>query len=270
MDQNVSAYERQDGTAVDKYARRSHRYPRKITKENARDYARKRAHLSLAASQMADHDPLAVEPILMLPLHESGQGWYPITIEEEVYIGPDGDYAGIVFEGCKLPNAKLFNGNFHEGELNQVTLTDADMSKSKLTRTSFFYNRMQGINLSDVDATKAIFSYCDLRYGNFEGANLTGALFGGTDLRHVNWKNTTTSNMILSYDKINNIFPYHQLSLFEAMETLKLSKEDFSITVWAEHLEVRDNETLEIVTTNFDGAKHHVPPWALQNFQPLI
>ena len=174
---------------------------------------------------------------------------------------PPLDLNSINLAGCNARNvsfdgANLARSNFHSGNLS-----GADLSKCNLSGAVF-----RDANLSDSYLNKANLSGADLT-----GANINGARLTGTDLRGVNWKGVKMENVILS---VNENTPddnaiYDQINFHDAADQMGLSDSQIGFLISSKALEVRDNETLNLVIEDFDASKHHVVPWAVQNWVPL-
>jgi uncharacterized protein YjbI with pentapeptide repeats len=130
---------------------------------------------------------------------------------------------------------------------------------------------MKKCSFRDADLSGVNARFTDFAGSDFSGANLQAADFGGSDLRKCHWERVSMSGVCLA----NVIAPakYEQFSLDDAMKRalgLGMTQNQFEFMVLAGAVEIRDNDTLEVVKTGFDPAKHHVPVWTMENLGLLL
>lgn len=274
----VKGYVRQDGTAVRSHERkrRSFRSAPQILPEEDGSL---RARQNDAMRQMISEDELVPNPetIVEKRLRDinfavDGVGWTQIgsNKEQEVFIGPNGQYDGLTLEESNFMGAQLVNSSFLATNLRGANLSQADLSHCDLGNT-----RLKKAWLKNASLVGANLMATELIHTNMEGVDLSDAILrnvfisGQTSFRGANWKGAVVKDiMIGSIPKdYGAARVWEQTTFHDAINHFGLSEKRFEYLVLSGAIEVRDNETLEIVKSDYDPARHHIPPWVMANFE---
>jgi hypothetical protein len=157
------------------------------------------------------------------------------------------DLTGAIIANCTMSDASFRRVTAHNAALENVVLFRADLSDADFTKAAWGEVRGQDTNLTGVEFTGVKF-----RYVNLQDANLNGK-----QARQI------IGDKGFAYDTLPHVIRYNQLSFDEANEELALDKEEFTVLMWLGEVEVRDNHTGALVTSDFDPENHHVPAWAV-------
>lgn len=171
------------------------------------------------------------------------------------------DLNSVNLSGCSAKKVSFDGANLARSNFHSADLSGADLSRCDLS----------GTVLREANLSQSYLNDADLRGADLSGANMNGARLMGADLRGVNWKGIKMENVILSVDKSDpkiNV-KYDQINFHDAADQMGLSDQQMGFLISSNALEVRDNETLSLVTKDFDASKHHVVPWAVQNWIPV-
>ena len=189
-------------------------------------------------------------------------------IEQGRFFGIPGHYEkldlhSVNLQGCKAPGvswsgAVLRSSNFEGAHLEGINLIRADAQKSIFRQANLRYSMLCEANLNG----------CDLSGADLSGANLASASLWG-----VNWQGVRMNNVILAFKNESRgtieRAEYDQYSFYDAAKKFGLTENQMEFLISSKGIEVRDNENLSIVTEDFDPEKHHIPPWAFQNWVPV-
>lgn len=156
-------------------------------------------------------------------------------------------------------------------------LREADFSNTKFFAPATFRSALlQGANFSNIDTREMDFVNSDLRNANFENAvihrsSFRNAQIDGANFKNAKIQNTRKINIDLSDDQLLSLHPdsfnpsstrdliiYDQISFEDAIETLGLTEKQFEFLVTSGGLQVRSNETQEVVDKNFSPKNHHI------------
>lgn len=214
-------------------------------------------------------------------------------------LGPEENISGVSFkekniEGVNLSGATLENTNFTMSVLNRGFLAGSKMQGVVFDRAflieadlSFSFGQMSvflGANLSDAKikdsdlryakldgaiCSGADFSGCNLRHAicraaDFRGANLTNAEISAADFTGAYWGGTKISGIKI---EPNSGTKYEQYDFGQVRNILNISDQRFEFLVFSNALEVRENDTLRVVFSDFSPRTQHIPVWALENMK---
>jgi uncharacterized protein YjbI with pentapeptide repeats len=134
------------------------------------------------------------------------------------------DLRGILFRGCKLSKAKLFNTNLQGADLSDCDIQNTYLVKTELSdviarRTNFHGCRMDGCHLKGLDLQSADLGECGLKGAvldsclmkatKLRGAELTDARIVRTRMYGINtegsvWKNARIDACALNHGHLGN------------------------------------------------------------------
>lgn len=185
------------------------------------------------------------------------------------------------FHRCSLENFTFFRVGQDRGvhtlerlDFVDSSLIDCMFSESNFSKSNFSGSRLEecefgrvdllDANFSDTEADKTFFYLSNLNYANLSSARWKKTLVRGGSLLGVNWKNVS-----FSCDFLNEIkkLEYEQFTFSDTIKNCGISQKEFEFLVLSGAIEVRDNETLERVRSEFDPNKNHVPVWAFENLK---
>ena len=169
-----------------------------------------------------------------------------------------------------------------------------DLREANFSNTNFFSPTtfrsalLQKANFSNIDTSEIDFVNADLREANFQNAILGDSVFTNAQIDGANFQNavihnTKKSNIDLSDEQLMSLHPdsfkpastrykvtYDYISFEKAIEKLGLTEKQFEFLVTSGALPVRDNETQEIVTKNFDSKQNHITRWDLLRTKEVL
>ena len=168
---------------------------------------------------------------------------------------------------CNLRGANLEKINFKETKLYEVILDGANLKNANLYDAEIA-GSMREANLEGADLREAHLREADLRGANLKGADLTGAILpnniDGIDLSAEQFNSLTRSNDGSKYYKYK-VFSFH-----EAIEELGVTEKQFEFLVLSDIIQVRDNETGDLVKSGYNPDIHHVAPWCLKTAKKVL
>lgn len=171
------------------------------------------------------------------------------------------NFSGSQIQGASFsPIGRLIDCSFDDANMDFVNIYN-----STVKRCSF-----KGASLRGIRAEYSSFKGCD-----FSDADLSDARFWGSDLRGCSWKganmkdvalieNPSTGDRELDYRAAR----YEKYTFEQAAKRMGLDEETFKVVLWVEDIEVRHNDTYEVVTKDFNPEKNHIPEWVIQNSKP--
>jgi hypothetical protein len=171
------------------------------------------------------------------------------------------DVTGNLFDGATLDGATI---------TSNASLRDKFAGETVMERNSFRGASLRGTKISSLL----------LRENDFTGADMTGMEFWGWFASDVEWAIDVTDtnfypDMIGSAGAVEDRghpqslhrVKYTRYTLDDVAAHTGMSEDDVAMAVWAGDLEIRDNETLQRVTSGYDKDRHHIPQWALLPLQ---
>lgn len=203
-----------------------------------------------------------------------------VVLWENTWFVKKGELSDLDLSGLDLSDRSLFHYHW-----KNVNFSGASLSSSWLQMASYENCVFDGSNLTETNFNQLNLSSCSLRNtnmvgasfnnGNLNGVDLSGsdvhsAQMFGADLRGVNWEGVTNTKHLQLTDpsagRLAAPLPqYEKYSLSEAAAAMGMDDATIRVLMWVGEIEVRDNDTLGVVTENFDVEKHHVPAWQIQN-----
>lgn len=223
-------------------------------------------------------------------------GWRNVTIKNSKMTNSDitnVDLTGSLIDGCALEKTHFSFlsgtsgdkiGDGHDGSLiepapfaiHRSSLTDCTFTDSNLKDVNFIDNRVSNLKIRSCKANRMNFfksrgkslefEHCDLYDARFDESSFSDVNFGKSYL----WSSTWSGAYLDA--KFNDVMLecYTQHSMQDALDRSGMSQAKFEFLVMSGAVEVRDNRTLQKVTSGFDIDKHHVPPWVYENIDNLI
>lgn len=152
-----------------------------------------------------------------------GGGFHESTVEIISYLPR---FKNVKFIKCELPNLRL----------NQAVITDSTFKSCNISRFYMTENRFSG----------STFEKVSFREGEINDTN-----FGDTQFDNCQFRETSLEDV-----------EYPRMTFMEAHRILGVTEKQFEFLVLSGAIEVRDNDTLEKITSGFNLNHHHVPPWA--------
>lgn len=204
-----------------------------------------------------------------------------------------------VFDGCSIKDTwfnkigKFIRQDYGASVLDKTSATNIVFRGGELTGCTFEASNLMGMAMEGVRWDDCEFKKCNAQKSTFERVAGTGALFHdsflqGTkfdhftmkditfhlcQLRETSWANTNMDCHFIGeaeeqqYLGENYVPAYTQFHFDDALTEAKISRRQFEFLVLSGVIEVRDNVTLEKVTSGFDPDYHHVPPWCFANLK---
>lgn len=174
--------------------------------------------------------------------------------------------ANFMFRGGKLAGC-TFEASWIAGSSMQgVAWDDCEFKKCDLRNTTF----------EKVTGKGAYFHNTYLQGASFDTVSLSEVTFYQPELQNTSWRDTRFEDCHFIgglEEKVHrgaNYEPaYRQYSLDEALKASGVSSKQFEFLVLSGVIEVRDNDTMNVVISGFDSAKHHVAPWVFANLKYL-
>lgn len=167
------------------------------------------------------------------------------------------EFEGMTFERLKddLTRRAVMDqsAEFRGCKFNNFVIGYSDLHKVKFDGSNVVNGKFSYSNLSEAD-----FSNSTGNKLSFIASDLTGAAFSGCRLSDIEFSDSEKASI------------YDQHSLRDAMEASGLSEKQFEFLVVSGVIEVRDNKTLQKITSGFDVDKHHVPPWVATNLKRIL
>lgn len=183
------------------------------------------------------------------------------------------DYSGANLTNAIIKAGEMVNSRFDGATLDGVVvgaeakLTELVTNQVKMTHTSF-----RGASLRGAKICSFTLSGVD-----FTGADMTGMEFWGMFRAEGGWAIDVTDsnfhpNMLGSEGAVEapthhqslHRVKYTRYSLEDVAELTGIPEDDLAMAVWAGDLEIRDNETLEVVTGAYNKDSHHIPQWGIK------
>lgn len=203
---------------------------------------------------------------------------------------------GTLFDECILEDVRLVDiGNYVRDENGKdfigIGESKVGIHRSSMRNCSFDFGEMNGSSIVNSSLENCSFLQMDLTDMNFYGCQGANLEFDSSNFKKSKFENNTFKNVNIAESVFPEVFwknnivdcefskensgnsPgsfYQQYSFEEALEESGLSRERFEFLVLSGVIEVRDNETLQKVTSGFDTEKHHVPPWVYGSFDRII
>lgn len=169
---------------------------------------------------------------------------------------------GTVFDRASLVSADLSNT-----KSEMVVFLGADLSRTKMVDSDLRYAKMDGSNCFEADFSGSNMRDVSCRATDFRKADLTNVDISGGDFSGAYWAGAKTFNMVI---RLGSDTVYEKYKFGEARDRLAVADQRFEFLVSSKALEVRDNDTLQVVSSGFDIEKHHIPVWALKNMEIVL
>lgn len=206
-------------------------------------------------------DPRSFEKVAVMRSRADARGLNLANITFRVYTVTESDFS----------NADLTNASFPEyGSVRRSSFDGATMVGMQLGAVIMKKNSFKGARLDRTAAQNANFKGSD-----FSGASLDGTVLWGANLKKCTWKDTDMRGAILNnaYEAKpdSNLFRtalYERFAFDEAARRLGVDDDTLKVLIWAQDVEVRDNQTCELVHEDFDPTRHHIPIWSLEGAEP--
>lgn len=191
-----------------------------------------------------------------------------ITPKGVTYFYPGADLSNdkIVFP-CNLRGANLEKINFQKTKFFEVILDGANLKNANLQYAEIV-GSVREANLEGADLRDAHLREADLRGANLEGADLTGAILNH-DLTDVDITAEQFNSLMRSNDG-TKYYRYKEFSFHDTIEELGITEQQFEFLVLSGVIQVRDNETGNLIKSGYDPDTHHVTPWCLKTAKKVL
>ena len=186
---------------------------------------------------------------------------------------------------CNFTGSNLGSVQCYEGSLERCVFDDSDLSFADLDSAFMRKGSFRRANLDNVTAAGALFGRGDftdataksanllkasLAKSVLDGANFTNAMLAGASLKKCSWKGTNMNGVVLmkrdEKGRIDLKAQYEKYTVSDLQKHYGVDMDTIITAAWSGDLEIRDNETLDIVTGEIDPRRHHIPVWSWQNF----
>lgn len=176
--------------------------------------------------------------------------WTPASLDDIP------DFTSVNLGYCTAPKVNFSNMNFSRSNMEGGIFLDAKFTGANLSQVRFHGAMLKGADLRFTDLSGADLSNADLSDAKLLVSNLTG----------VNWKGVNLSGAVIATG-ISDGALYDKYDFYQAAKELKLTEKQIEFLITSKAIEVRDNQTLDIVEEGFDPEKHHIPAWVIQNWE---
>ena len=136
---------------------------------------------------------------------------------------PDGELAGVAFDGKTLPRREeivpwdLSGVNLRGTVFTRLDLSSANLKSADLSGTVFRNVNLGNADLREVSAAGAIFEDVNLAYADFAKADLRGAVFSYVNLADVGFKDADLSGAAVNGVRFSMNGCTHTLGMKEAL-----------------------------------------------------
>lgn len=200
------------------------------------------------------------------------------------------DFSNTLMREAQISKSKLYLVRFQYADMSYskfdgVGGEELDFSYADLTGSVF--GSSTPMSRYEVMLADCVFHKADLRDVVFdgvllEGGDFTGARFNGADLTglYLPDHSVTSCRVILTGSNITsgqvadllysnpaycaNQLVYERHSFDDLQSRTGWDNAETMVQIWTGAVEVRDNETQQLVTGQYDRNRHHIPQWALR------
>lgn len=209
-----------------------------------------------------------------------GENWFwtagqKFVVPRQLYFYPGADFSKTDFlYPVRLPGVNLAGANFKDtvmsiANLEGANLDGTDWTDAKMTGRSWEIDVKDPLSFKNASLRNANLTGAQFQLADMSGCDLTGATLKGamlpSDLTNIDISRSQFEQLTdgtLSY-KSPGTYKYKKHTFDEAVKELNLDEQRFEYLVLSKVIQVRDNDTNEIVTSNFDPDLHHVPAWEM-------